>query len=85
MQYKTGKLTDKIKPYRKPRLTYSNCAIDVSKQAQLYGIWAVKQGLKAVHVFPAGRINTNTSIVRTSLAQRGLKLIDVNPEEWKCG
>ena len=87
MQYKPGKTDAKLKPYSRRRcaLTHSNCAISVSKQVQLYGVQAVKQGLKAVHVFPGTVAGTHSQVTRGSLAQRGLKLVDVNPEDWKCG
>ena len=87
MQYIQGKVDAKLKPYSRRRcaMTNSNCAISVTKQAQLYGVWAAQAGLKAVHVFPGTIAGSNSQITRGSLAQRGLKLIDVNPEEWKCG
>ena len=83
MQYKMGKIDAKIKPYRKPRLTLGNCAIDPSKQAKLYAQWAHRQGLDTVHVYPVTRVGTHCADTRTVMHQHNLKMVEVDPKEWK--
>lgn len=75
------------KPYRQRRMTNSNCAIDIEKQAKLYAEFARERGLKVIHVFPDRREGTNTFRTRFTLSSQmlmtGVKLVDVDPEEWK--
>lgn len=86
MQYKEGSLKSK-RPYRTRRLTDSNCAIGVEKQVKLYIDWLVKRGRRNMHVWPAGKTGhaAQVRLLVATQVQCGLKLKEVNPEDWKCG
>jgi len=85
MQYKTGQTDDKIKPYRKPRLTDANCAIDPGHQARLYARAARRQGLEVIHVFPVRAMHGHSYDVREVLTGSlpPLNMVQVDPEDWK--
>jgi hypothetical protein len=90
MQYKTGQIDDRIKPYSKARCkpNASNTQIDVEYQVKLYADWAKKKGLMTIHIFPAGNPGnarkTYDKLLRQDL-DPDTKLVEVNPEDWKCG
>jgi hypothetical protein len=72
------------KPYRQRKMTNGNCAIDHEKQAKLYMEWAQANNLNQVHSYPDSknyRTNEVNQIVRTN--GFGIRITQVNPEEWK--
>jgi len=88
MQYKTGQINDRIKPYRKERSRprRQNCAIDVEHQVKLYAEWAKRKGLKTIHIYPAwttGNARRAYDKLLKCDLDPGTKLVDVNPEDWK--
>ena len=88
MQFKPGKLTDPLKPYRKERSRprRQNCQIDVEHQVRLYAKWAKGQGLKTIHIYPAyTRGNARRAydkLLKCDLSPN-TRLVDVDPEDWK--
>jgi len=88
MQWPTKESDAVIKPYNRNRckLTNGNCAIDAERQARLYADWALKKGLKKVHVFKRNEHSQPNVEAHMGLAQGGYtqqRLIECNPEDWK--
>ena len=70
------------------RLTLANCALAPAEQAKRYAAWAIKQGLKTIHLFPAGRTGHSAEShyeLRNNQAlgvRHGITFAEVDPADW---
>ena len=92
MKWPDKKVDAPIKPYNRNRckLTNGNCAIDAERQARLYMEWALRKGLKKIHVFPENTRSQPSTLSHYGLraglrdsGQRWMVFENCNPEDWK--
>jgi hypothetical protein len=86
-QYKNPEEDKWGRPWRKVKLTDSNCAIDIEKQAKLYHEWMNEKRRCGLHLYPKGPVNSTRQRTREyflDVLPLGRFVIrDVNPEDWK--
>ena len=84
MKYIEGSLKPG-KPYRQRKMTHSNCAIDISRQAVMYAEWAHENWPTEIHAYRPSRSRHQKEFMDALVGQLdpmvSLKLVD--PEDWK--